>query len=97
HRSSKSRPTASWSSGDDPGPTPTTTRPPDSRSRAAIVLASGTGPRTTGRATVVARVMDPDAPATAASAVGPSNHGTAKTRRALAARVANPRSAARRA
>ena len=78
-------------------PTPTITRPPDSRSSAAIALASATGPRTTGSATVVASVMDPDEPVTAASAVGPSSHGMSNTRWSLAASVANPSPAARRA
>ena len=54
-------------------------RPPDNRSIAPSVLASGMGPRTTGSATVVARAMSPEWPRATASAVGPSSHGTAKT------------------
>ena len=46
---------------------------------------------------LVASVIEPDAPITEARAVGPSNHGTAKTRWSFAASVTNPRSAARRA
>ena len=48
------------------------------RSRPSV-LASGTGPRTTASATVVASVMSPECSITAASAVGPSNHGTENT------------------
>ena len=88
-RRSRARP-LSWSSGDEPGPTPTTTRPPESRSMAAIAFASGTGPRTTGSDTVVASVIEPESPITEASAVGPSSHGDAKTRWSLAASVVKP-------
>ncbi len=45
---------------------------------AVIALASCTGPRTTGNDTVVARVIDPESPTTAARAVGPSSHGDRK-------------------
>ena len=45
-----------------------------------MAFASCTGPRTTGRDTVVARVIDPESPITEANAVGPSSHGDAKTR-----------------
>jgi hypothetical protein len=43
------------------------------------VLASGTGPRMTGSDTVVASVIVPEWPITAASAVGPSSQGTENT------------------
>ena len=46
---------------------------------------------------MVASVIEPDASMTEASAVGPSSHGTAKTRWSLAASVVNPSRAARRA
>ena len=45
-----------------------------------MAFANCTGPRTTGSDTVVASVIDPESPITEASAVGPSNHGDAKTR-----------------
>ena len=47
---------------------------------AANDFASGTGPRTTGRHTVVASVMVPECSIIAARAVGPSSHGTENTR-----------------
>ena len=55
-------------------------RPPERRSIAPSVLASGTGPRTTASATVVANVIDPVCSITAASATGPSSQGTENTR-----------------
>ncbi len=50
----------------------------------------GTGPRTTASATVVASVMVPESFIATASAVGPSSHGTEKTRWSLAQSVVNP-------
>ena len=54
-------------------------RPPDRRSIAPNVLATGTGPRTTASATVVASVIFSECSITAASATGPSRQGTEKT------------------
>jgi hypothetical protein len=51
---------------------------------AAKLLASATGPRTTGKATVVARAIRPVRESTAANAVGPSSQGRPKTRWSLA-------------
>ena len=45
---------------------------------AARLLAKGTGPRTTGSATVVMRSISPVAASTADMAVGPSSHGGRK-------------------
>src|SRR5215211_2947129 len=42
---------------------------------AAKLFASATGPRTTGKATVVAKAICPVRLSTAANAVGPSSHG----------------------
>jgi hypothetical protein len=69
---------------DDPGATPRTRRPPDSRFKAAAVRARTTGPRTTGRATVVATVRSPARSSTLARATRPSSHGRWKTRWSLA-------------
>jgi hypothetical protein len=79
---------------EDPGPTATTSRPWLSRSMAARVLASGTGPRITGSDTVVASVIVPEWPITAASVVSPSSHGTEKTMWSLVARALKPTRAA---
>ena len=57
---------------------------------AARALATGTGPRTATSVTVVARVIWPEASMTAASAVGPSSHGTVKTRWSLAQSMSKP-------
>ena len=46
---------------------------------AASVLANGTGPLIAGSETVVASVIDPEWLSTAASALGPSSHGTENT------------------
>ena len=46
----------------------------------ANVLARGSGPRATGKDTVVAGVIAADLPVTAVSAVGPSSHGTENTK-----------------
>ncbi len=61
---------------------------------AARALASGTGPRTTGSATVVASVSRPERSMTLASAVGPSSQGVWKTRWSLAETEAKPQSLA---
>jgi hypothetical protein len=60
----------------------------------ASVLATGTGPRMTGSDTMVASVMVPEWPITAASAVGPSSHGTEKTMWSLVDRALKPSRAA---
>lgn len=52
--------------------------PPKSTSRAVSALASGSGPRTTGSATVVASSREPDSFATAVRAVRPSSQGREK-------------------
>ena len=64
---------------------------------AASVFASWTGPRTTGRLTVVASVRSPDPGRTAASAVGPSSQGLRKSRWSFAQRWLYPKATAARA
>ena len=71
---------------DDPGPTPAISRPPQRTSSAASVFAVCTGPRTTGRQSVVASVSPSASPAAAASAAGPSSHGRVKSRWSFALR-----------
>ena len=61
---------------------------------AASVLARGTGPRMTGSDTVVASVIVPEWPITAANAVGPSSHGTENTMWSLADSALKPSRAA---
>ncbi len=61
---------------------------------AARDFARGTGPRMTGSDTVVASVMAPEWPITAARAVGPSSHGTENTMWSLADSALKPRRAA---
>ncbi len=61
---------------------------------APSVFATGTGPRTTASATVVASVIPAECSIVAASAVGPSSHGTSKTRWSLAESIVNPDRAA---
>ena len=66
---------------EDPSPTPATTCPPERISSAARDLASCTGPRTTGRPTVVTSLSAVrDASMSVANAVGPSSHGRPNTR-----------------
>jgi hypothetical protein len=91
---SKSKTINSWSRCDDPGPNAATRRPPDSRSIAASVFASATGPRSVLRATVVASVSRPERSMTLASAVSPSSHGRWKTKWSLADIAAKPHSLA---
>jgi hypothetical protein len=57
---------------------------------APSALASTTGPRTTGSATVVATVIPSASERTAARAVGPSSHGTEKRRWSFAASMVKP-------
>ena len=61
---------------------------------AASDLASGTGPRMTGSDTVVASVIVPECPIMAASAVGPSSHGTENTMWSLTDSARKPSRAA---
>jgi hypothetical protein len=61
---------------------------------APSAFATGTGPRTTASVTVVARVILPECSIVAASAVGPSSHGTSKIRWSLAESTVNPNRAA---
>ena len=57
-------------------------------------FATDTGPRTTVRATVVARVISPECSTIAASAVGPSSHGTENTMWSFTVNAENPSCAA---
>jgi hypothetical protein len=57
---------------------------------AAKLFASATGPRTTGKATVVAKTIRSVPVSTAANAVGPSSHGRGKTRWSLTERAWKP-------
>ena len=70
---------------------PTTTEKDEGGER----LASTTGPRTTGSATVVASVSPSASERTAAKAVAPSSHGTSNSRWSLAASIEKPHSTAR--
>jgi hypothetical protein len=58
---------------------------------AARLLASATGPLTTGSATVVARVIRPLDASTAARAVGPSSRGRGKSRWSFAESALKPK------
>ena len=90
HRSSKATPASVVVGRRGAGPTPSTSRPPESTSSAAAAFASAAGPRTTGSATVVARARSPLASTTLASATIPSSHGRWKARWSLADRAPNP-------
>ena len=65
-------------------------RPPEIRSIAASVFASGTGPRRTASETVVARAMSPERSIMLASAVGPSSQGVWKTKWSFAQQRGEP-------
>jgi hypothetical protein len=63
------------------------TGPPESTASEASALASTTGWRTVGRATLVASVIPPASPSTLARAVGPSSHGRCHIRWSSADRI----------
>ena len=93
-RSANGTPASAWSTLEEPGPTPATTRPGARVSRVASAAARAAGPRTEGSEMVVASCSVPAWWLAAASRVRPSSQGREKARWSLAEIAANPRSRA---